>query len=121
MQNIKALLKRPARSSTSPSSQTMGKDIAQAGEPITLAVVGCGQRGKVCTSSWAAGSLIGSFLTLVFQAYSEYALQEPSQCKVVAIAEPRPNTRDNFAKAWSVDASLVFNTWEELLKVTNCP
>ena len=52
------------------------------------------------------------------QAYATYALDEPSACKVVAIAEPRPKTRKNFADAHSVDPSLVFNTWQELLEAS---
>ncbi|KIP12647.1 hypothetical protein PHLGIDRAFT_61187 [Phlebiopsis gigantea 11061_1 CR5-6] len=62
-------------------------------EPITLAIVGCGQRGIN---------------------YAVYALQEPTKCKVVAIAEPRPKTRQNFAQAHSVDGTLIFNSWQEL-------
>ena len=38
-------------------------------EPITLAVIGCGQRGDN---------------------YAVYATQEPTKCKIVAVAEPRP-------------------------------
>jgi len=33
---------------------------------------------------------------------------------VVAIAEPLPNTRKQFAKSFNVDDSLVFNTWQDL-------
>lgn len=47
-----------------------------------------------------------------------YALQEPSRCKVVAIAEPRLQTRKAFAQAHSVDQTLVFNTWEDLLQAS---
>ncbi|KAH8106092.1 hypothetical protein BXZ70DRAFT_886808 [Cristinia sonorae] len=71
----------------------MGLDI-RSSEPITIAIVGCGQRGKN---------------------YAVYALEQPSKCKVVAIAEPRPKTRKNFAQAHLVDDSLVFHTWQELL------
>ena len=49
------------------------------------------------------------------QAYSKYALSSPHRCKVIAIAEPRPNTRKNFATLHKVDDTLVFNTWEGLL------
>jgi predicted dehydrogenase len=45
-------------------------------------------------------------------------LQEPTQCKVVAIAEPRPKTRELFAEAHSVDQTLVFDTWQELLEAS---
>ncbi|KAF9247167.1 hypothetical protein BU15DRAFT_38818 [Melanogaster broomeanus] len=66
-------------------------------EPITLAIIGCGQRGTN---------------------YAVYALDQPHQCKVVAIAEPRLRTRTLFAAAHSVDDSLVFNTWQDLLKAS---
>ncbi|CAK5275734.1 unnamed protein product [Mycena citricolor] len=61
--------------------------------PVTIAVIGCGQRGK---------------------AYAEYALRAPEHCKVVAIAEPRPKTQRNFAQAHHVDGTLVFKTWRDL-------
>lgn len=48
------------------------------------------------------------------QGYAEYALQEPTKCRVVAIAEPRPLTQKNFARAHNVEQSLVFGTWQEL-------
>lgn len=37
---------------------------------------------------------------------------------MVAIAEPRPGTRTNFAQAHTVDPTLVFNTWQELLEAS---
>ncbi|KAJ6629135.1 streptomycin biosynthesis protein StrI [Mycena sp. CBHHK59/15] len=61
--------------------------------PVTLAVIGCGQRGN---------------------AYAEYALQCPELCKVVAIAEPRPKTQRRFADTQGVDGTLVFDTWQGL-------
>ncbi|KAI0796546.1 streptomycin biosynthesis protein StrI [Abortiporus biennis] len=76
----------------------MGQDFNDyKNEPITLAIIGCGQRGKN---------------------YAAYALQEPSKCKVVAIAEPRPKTQKNFSTAHHVDTTLVFNTWQELHKAS---
>lgn len=39
-------------------------------------------------------------------------------CKVVAIAEPRQNTRDIFARNHKLDRTLVFNDWQELLKAS---
>jgi len=44
-----------------------------------------------------------------------YAIQSPECLKVVAIAEPRPQTRKLFAKLHGVDQTLVFNTWQELI------
>lgn len=66
-------------------------------EPVTLAIIGCGQRGT---------------------RYTEYALNHPKECKVVAIAEPRPKTRDIFARNHKLDRTLVFNDWQELLKAS---
>ncbi|KAJ3575148.1 hypothetical protein NP233_g1282 [Leucocoprinus birnbaumii] len=63
-------------------------------QPVTFAVIGCGQRGK---------------------AYASYALSHPHECKVVAIAEPRPKTQRQFADVHRVDQSLVFTTWRDLL------
>ncbi|TFK55819.1 NAD(P)-binding protein [Heliocybe sulcata] len=63
------------------------------GDPVTIAVIGCGQRG---------------------QAYAEYAFSNPSKCKVVAMAEPRPNTCAIFAQKYSIDGTLVFHDWEGL-------
>ncbi|KAH9943312.1 streptomycin biosynthesis protein StrI [Epithele typhae] len=66
-------------------------------EPLTLAIVGCGQRGR---------------------AYALYALEDPSACKIVAIAEPRPVTRKLMAETYSVDKTLVFDDWKDLLKAS---
>ncbi|PFH52530.1 hypothetical protein AMATHDRAFT_139561 [Amanita thiersii Skay4041] len=62
-------------------------------ELVTLAVIGCGQRGK---------------------SYSIYSLSNPERCKVVAIAEPRPKTQTQFADLFKVDKTLVFDTWQDL-------
>ncbi|RDB22465.1 putative oxidoreductase YteT [Hypsizygus marmoreus] len=69
------------------------KDAFVPSQPVTLAIVGCGQRGK---------------------SYTKYALQSPDCCKVVAIAEPRLKTQDHFAKLHKVDQTLVFATWQDL-------
>ncbi|KAI0775972.1 streptomycin biosynthesis protein StrI [Trametes elegans] len=66
-------------------------------EPVTLAIIGCGQRGT---------------------GYAAYALREPTLCKVVAIAEPRPKTRKIATEAYSVDNTLVFETYQDLLKAS---
>ncbi|GJE84491.1 Gfo/Idh/MocA family oxidoreductase [Phanerochaete sordida] len=76
----------------------MGQSTLPSGTgPLTLAIIGCGQRGR---------------------AYTDYALQEPTACKVVAIAEIRPKTRNLFAQAHSVDKTLVFDDWKELHKAS---
>ncbi|KAI0092604.1 streptomycin biosynthesis protein StrI [Irpex rosettiformis] len=93
---------RALRSGTSSPDTTsttlrpiMGKDIllSSVSDPLTIAVIGCGQRGK---------------------AYARYALEQPSKCKIVAMAEPRPKTRSHFAAAHNVDQTLVFDTWQDL-------
>ena len=45
-------------------------------------------------------------------------MQEPSKCKVVAIAEPRRLTQKIFAEAHSVDSTLVFDSLKDLLKAS---
>ena len=52
------------------------------------------------------------------QGYASYALQEPTKCKVVAIAEPRPLTQKTVAAAHAVDKTLVFESWQDLLKAS---
>ncbi|KAL4075978.1 hypothetical protein V8B97DRAFT_1862915 [Scleroderma yunnanense] len=76
----------------------MVKSVAnESRELVTLAVIGCGQRGKN---------------------YAKYALSEPTSCKIVAIAEPRQQTCQLFAQAHKIDDALVFNDWEDLLKAS---
>ncbi|KAI9467232.1 hypothetical protein BJY52DRAFT_1111045 [Lactarius psammicola] len=75
----------------------MGVQIGRPSEPITLAIVGCGQRGSC---------------------YAKYSLKEPAKCRVVAIAEPRSKTRALFASQYGVDSSLAFETWEQFHKAS---
>ncbi|KAJ7507653.1 hypothetical protein B0H11DRAFT_1967935 [Mycena galericulata] len=84
LSTTKNILHRKSSKSTMPVSPR---------NPVTLAIVGCGQRGK---------------------AYAEYAIQSPEFCKVVAIAEPRPKTQRQFAHLHKVDNTLVFDTWQDL-------
>jgi predicted dehydrogenase len=44
-----------------------------------------------------------------------YALVRPKHCTVAAIAEPRPETRQNIAQNHQVSAECVFSDWKELL------
>lgn len=69
-------------------------DANKPAQPVTLAVIGCGSRGK---------------------AYAKYALKCPEYCKIVAMAEPRSATRKHFANLHKVDSTLVFSTYQELL------
>lgn len=52
------------------------------------------------------------------QTYASYAIAEPTKCKVVAIAEPRPVTRKLMAEAHFVDKTLVFEDYKALLKAS---
>jgi len=77
--------------------------------PVTLAIVGCGERAKVrpippfpAHSSQTVG-------------YARRALSHPHECRVVATAEPRPVTQRQFANLHNIDQTLVFNTWQDLL------
>ncbi|KDQ64723.1 hypothetical protein JAAARDRAFT_28367 [Jaapia argillacea MUCL 33604] len=81
-------------SSNGTSSGTAFESAGSASATITVAVIGCGQRGTN---------------------YAEYALLNPSSCKVVAIAEPLPARRTSFAKSHLIDSTLVFSTYQELL------
>jgi predicted dehydrogenase len=65
--------------------------------PIRLAIIGAGQRGTN---------------------YGEYALKEPTHCKVVAVAEPRPKTRQRMVDAHDIDRALVFDDWHALHKAS---
>ncbi|KAJ3020607.1 hypothetical protein HKX48_000550 [Thoreauomyces humboldtii] len=64
------------------------------GRPVRLAVVGSGERGKI---------------------YAGYALDNPSACNVVAVAEPSARRRAAFAKRHpNVQPSNVFSDWRLL-------
>lgn len=66
--------------------------------PITLVILGCGQRGK---------------------AFADYARAHPKQCEVVAIAEPRPQTRADFASRHGVADKYAFASHVELLALSD--
>ncbi|KAI0265171.1 hypothetical protein BC834DRAFT_1027237 [Gloeopeniophorella convolvens] len=70
----------------------MGIEVRLPADLVTIAVIGCGERGNH---------------------YAVYALQEPTKCRIVAIAEPRPKTRLLFANKYSVNNNLVFESWED--------
>lgn len=88
---VEGLSNFPARSHMASATANEFKQL------VTLAVVGCGQRGK---------------------GYARYALNEPHLCKIVTVAEPRENTRQLFARAHNVDDALVFNHWQDLLQAS---
>ncbi|KAF8321742.1 streptomycin biosynthesis protein StrI [Clavulina sp. PMI_390] len=59
--------------------------------PLTLAIIGAGQRGK---------------------AYARYAIEHPEKCKVLAVAEPRPQTRALMVQAHSITPEYTFESFE---------
>lgn len=84
-------------SNTNTPTHAMGQDVKthdapEGAGPVTLAIIGCGQRGT---------------------AYAAYALLSPSKCKIVAIAEPRPKAQKIFAQAHAVDQALIFGSWQD--------
>ncbi|TFK76055.1 NAD(P)-binding protein [Pluteus cervinus] len=84
------------RKSSRPNIQTRASPAVVASDattPVTLAIIGCGQRGKI---------------------YASYALRNPTICKVVAIAEPRPKTQKYVADLHGIDKTLVFSSWKAL-------
>ncbi len=55
--------------------------------------------------------------------YSAYGLEHPEELKIVAVAEPDPVRRENFAKAHGIPEELQFDSYEELLgkeKMADC-
>ncbi|EDR12932.1 uncharacterized protein LACBIDRAFT_183239 [Laccaria bicolor S238N-H82] len=94
LSNTKNLWRRSVKLKESPFVQGVDSSVElHPSNTVTFAVIGCGQRGK---------------------AYTKYALSYPERCKVVAIAEPRPQTQKHFAKLHKVDQTLVFDTWQDL-------
>ncbi|QRW26559.1 oxidoreductase family, NAD-binding rossmann fold protein [Rhizoctonia solani] len=79
---------------TEPVPDQTAQEPPPIGPPVRLAVIGAGQRGKK---------------------YGQYALNNPKHCVVVAIAEPRPETRERMAQDHQVGADRVFNDWKDLL------
>ncbi|KAG8736529.1 hypothetical protein FRC10_009215 [Ceratobasidium sp. 414] len=79
---------------TVPAPDPLEKEPEPIGPPVRLAVVGAGQRGRK---------------------YGTYGLTYPKHCTVIAIAEPRPETREHMAQSHNVPASNVFTTWQHLL------
>jgi predicted dehydrogenase len=61
--------------------------------PVTLAVVGAGNRGS---------------------AHGGWALAQPDRARVVAVAEPRAVRRDRFAARHAIPAAATFAGWQEL-------
>jgi len=65
-------------------------------QPIQAILIGAGQRGM--------------------NAYAPYALQHPDQLQFVAVAEPDPQRRNQFAAQHNIPKDLQFESWEPLLE-----
>ncbi len=63
-------------------------------EPITAVVLGAGSRGTN---------------------YSDYSLKWPQELKIVAVAEPREDRRNQFGEKYGVPEHMRFASWKELL------
>ncbi|MHA2226577.1 MAG: Gfo/Idh/MocA family protein [Candidatus Hodarchaeales archaeon] len=70
--------------------------MSQKNECVTGVLIGAGNRGK--------------------DVYGQYALDNPSDLKFIAVAEPSAIRRDLFSKAHRIPESYQFTTWEDLLK-----
>lgn len=54
------------------------------------------------------------FAALRQKIYADYISLNPSTCRLVALAEPRPTRRSTLAKRHSIPSDLVFKDWKEL-------
>ncbi|KAG8952176.1 hypothetical protein FRC03_012233 [Tulasnella sp. 419] len=93
-------------SSSASSSNTAPKTLDDAGivsaglpqpdgPPVTIAVIGAGQRGK---------------------RYASYAFLRPDLCKIVAIAEPRPGSLKFFVESHKLPEDKAFQSYDEMLE-----
>ena len=69
--------------------------VLQKKDRISAVVIGAGNRGK--------------------DVYGQYALNHPDELEIVAVAEPHPKRREQFAQAHAIPTSYQFKTWEDLL------
>ena len=63
-------------------------------EQVTAIVIGAGARGNV---------------------YSKYEKEHPDQLRIVAVAEPKQDRREQFCQAYDIPPEMSFTSWEELL------
>ncbi len=63
---------------------------------VDAVVIGAGQRGM--------------------NAYAPYALRNPHEFNIVAVAEPNEKLRDMFAQKYSLSKDMCFRSWEELFQ-----
>lgn len=64
--------------------------------PVELVVVGAGHRAR--------------------DAYGPYVLQHPDEARIVAVAEPNPVRRKQFAEQFDIGDERCFGAWEELME-----
>lgn len=68
--------------------------ISQAGEPVTLVILGAGNRGSI---------------------YARWAARHPDRARVVAVAEPDPTARAALADAHDLPPDARYASWQECL------
>ena len=73
-----------------------GENRQKPSKPITVIVIGAGQRG------WGA--------------YSSYGIKFPDELQVVGVAEPIPYRRERISKAFNIPPENQFVTWEDVFK-----
>lgn len=64
-------------------------------KPITAVVLGAGSRGEI---------------------YGSYALKYPEELKILAVAEPKADRREKFAREHDIPAENCFASWKDLLE-----
>lgn len=85
----------PINASTVTKSKT-GAFQQQSSKPVTVIVIGAGQRG--------------------WEAYSQYGIKFPDKMQVVGVAEPIPYRRERISKAFNIPEENQFVTWEDVFK-----
>lgn len=63
---------------------------------VKLIIIGAGSRGSI---------------------YAQYALENPTQAKVIAVAEPRAEYRQELVLAHDIAEENIFSSWEEIAKI----
>ena len=76
------------------SKQGVGNQ--KSSKPVTVIVIGAGQRG--------------------WDAYSSYGIKFPEELQVVGVAEPIPYRRERISKAFNIPEKNQFVTWEDVFK-----
>src|SRR5688572_7605543 len=62
-------------------------------KPVNVILIGAGHRGSN---------------------YASYAIKNPAEMKIVAVADPNSHRRQKMAKQYKLDAEMCFHSWEEV-------